>query len=415
MEKLLITGGRRLDGTIELSGAKNAALPILVGSLLSRDIVTLRNIPRSMEDIQVMLEIMEHIGATITEKICIDPTNISEWEVPGNLGSRIRYTLLMLGCLLARFGKVKIPIPGGCSIGERKFDIHIDGLRALGAHIEMKGDSIEGEIARFKGTDFRLRLPSTGGTENLVLAACLAEGHTTLRNAHTRPEVLDFINFLNSMGAKISVPIDGRIEIDGVKRLHGTEYTVMGGRDEAITYMAAAGVTHGNIYIKHADIGNIEYAVAAFRRAGLRISNTNDGVHVSSPDELRPTDVITGPYPGINSDMQPFFAVLATQAEGTSRITDTRFEDRFQYVSELSKMGARIEMDGNTSIVRGKVRLNGAKIKATDLRAGGALVVAALTAEGETEVTNVYQIDRGYEHIETKLVKLGADIERVAD
>ena len=413
METLIIAGGKQLEGVVELSGAKNAVLPILVGSLLASDAVTLKNVPRDMEDIQVMLKITEHVGARVTGDTCIDPTNIREWEIPEDLGTRTRASILMLGCLLAKLGKVKIPAPGGCNIGERQFDIHIDGLRALGAKIEVKEDIIEGEVTKLKGTNFRLRLPSTTGTENIVLAACFAEGHTILQNAHTRPEVLDFINFLNSMGAKISVPTDGCIEIDGVEQLHGSEYTVMGGRDEAITYMAAAGVTHGNIYIKHASISNIEYPVAAFRRAGLKISDTKDGVHVSSPDELKPTDVITAPYPGINSDMQPFFAVLATQAEGTSRITDTRFTNRFQYVHELKKMGARIEVDGNTSIVSGKNKLKGAKVEATDLRAGGALIVAGLAAEGETEITNIYQIDRGYEHIEKKLAGLGADINRI--
>ena len=413
MEKLLVIGGKKLEGMVELSGAKNAALPILVGSLLANDVVTLKNIPRDMEDIQVMLQILEHMGAKVNGETCIDPTNIREWEVPEDLGSRIRYTLLMLGCLLAKLGKVKIPVPGGCGIGERKFDIHVDGLRALGAKIEVKEGIIEGEAAKLKGTNFRLRLPSTGGTENLVLAACFAEGHTTLQNAHTRPEVLDLINFLNNMGAKISVPTDGCIEIDGVEQLHGSEYTMMSGRDEAITYIAAAGVTRGNIYIKHVDISSIEYPVAAFRKAGLKISDAKDGIHVSSPDELKPTDVITAPYPGINSDMQPFFAVLATQAEGTSRIIDTRFTNRFQYVPELEKMGARVEVDGNTSIVRGKNKLKGAKVEATDLRAGGALVIAGLAAEGETEITNVYQVDRGYEHIETKFAGLGADIKRI--
>ena len=413
MEKLIVTGGKKLEGTIELSGAKNAALPILVGSLFANDAVTLKNIPRDMEDIQVMLKIIEHIGAKVIGETCIDPTNIREWEIPEDLGAQTRASILMLGCLLVKLGKVKIPAPGGCKIGERKFDIHIDGLRALGAKIKVEEDIIEGEVVKFKGTNFRLRLPSTTGTENIVLAACFAEGHTTLENAHTRPEVLDFINFLNSMGAKISVPTNGCIEIDGVAKLHGSEYTVMGGEDEAITYVAAAGVMHGSIYIRHANISNIEYPVAAFRRAGLEISDTKDGIHVSGPDELKPTYIITAPYPGINSDLQPFFAVLATQAEGISRITDTRFTERFQYVHELKKMGARIEVDGNTSIVSGKSKLKGAKVEAMDLRAGGALVVAGLAAEGETELTNVYQIDRGYEHIEKKLSGLGADIKRI--
>ena len=415
MRNLIICGGNNLNGIINLSGAKNAALPIIIGSILSTEEVQLFNVPSKMEDVKVLISILKQMGIKIKSKkkgdLIINGNSLQTWEAPFKLSSKIRYTLLLLGALLAKCGKVKIPYPGGCAIGERKFDLHLYGLKALGADIKINENFIEACANKLEGTEIEFYLPTTTGTENIILAACFAKGKTIIKNANTRPEILDFINFLNSMGAKIKVS-PRLVEIEGVKEFHGTKYSIMKGIDEAVTYMIATGIAKGEIMIKDFDLKFIKSDVEYLRKAGLEIFEWGGSVYISAKNEIKPFDMFTAPYPGVNSDMQPLFAALALKAKGISTITDTRFTDRFQYVSEFKKFGADIEAYGNCAVVKGGKSLKGARVKALDLRTGAALILVGLGAEGKTIIENVYQIDRGYEEIEKKLGNLGANIKR---
>ncbi|MFH1963095.1 MAG: UDP-N-acetylglucosamine 1-carboxyvinyltransferase [bacterium] len=415
MEKFLIKGGKRLNGVVELCGAKNAVLPILVGAILSEEEVVLKNVPVLLKDIKVMLALFEELGVRVIVEgstVRIFGKNISKWSLPQELTGKIRSSLLLLGLLLAKMGKVRISLPGGCAIGDRRFDLHIDGLRALGCRMDVGDDYVYGEVEKLKGAEIEFYLPTTTGTENIILAACFAEGKTVLKNANTRPEIIDMCRFLNSMGAKITVS-NRVIEIEGIDRLSGTEYTIMSGIDEAVTYIIATGVTGGEIIIKNFSLEFIGSDVEYLRKAGIEIFEWGDSVYVSAKREIQPFDMFTAPYPGVNSDMQPLFAALALKAKGESTITDTRFTDRFQYVQELKKFEVDIEAYGNCAVVRGNRKIKGAKVKALDLRGGTASIIVGLIADGETEIENIYQIDRGYEQIEKKLKGLGADIERV--
>lgn len=414
MAVLEINGGRTLEGEVRLSGAKNAALPILFGSLLSDGIVELENVPTLMEDIKVAIKVMRRLGVDVSIKgssVRIDPGGFKETVVPTLLASRIRSSLILLGLFLARFGRVELPFPGGCDIGNRKFDLHLKGLRELGAKIDVDAKGIRGEVKKFKGADVDFYLPSTTGTQNVVLAACLGQGKTTLRNANTRPENEDFAEFLNSMGAKITVS-SRLIEIEGVRSLKGTKYRIMKGGDEAMTYMIAAGMTRGEVVIKDYDLEMLRVNTQYLKEAGMEIFEWSGSVYVSGKKEVEPFDMFTAPYPGVNSDLQPLFAALALTARGDSTITDQRFTDRFQYIEQLRAFGAKIDHYGNCAVVHGGGRLNGSRVKATDLRGGTAEVLAGLVANGKTVIDNIYQIDRGYERIERKLGGLGAEIRR---
>jgi len=415
MEKFLINGGKKLNGMVELCGAKNAALPILVGAILSEEEVLLKNVPVLLEDIKVMLALFKELGAQVivegsTVRIC--GKGISKWSLPLELTGKIRSSLLLLGLLLAKMGKARISLPGGCAIGDRKFDLHIDGLRALGCQMDVGNDYIYGEVEKLRGAEIEFYLPTTTGTENIILAACFAEGKTVLKNANTRPETIDMCRFLNSMGARITVS-NRVIEIEGVDSLKGTEYTIMSGIDEAVTYIIAVGVTGGEIVIKNFSLEFIKSDVEYLRKAGIEIFEWGSSVYVSAKEKIQPFDMFTAPYPGVNSDMQPLFAALALKAIGESTITDTRFMDRFQYVQEFKKFGVDIEAYGNCAVVRGDKPIKGTKVKAVDLRGGIAVVIVGLAADGVTEVENIYQINRGYQQIEKKLKELGADIEKV--
>jgi UDP-N-acetylglucosamine 1-carboxyvinyltransferase len=409
-----ITGGDTLGGEVRLSGAKNAALPILLGSLLSSGIVELENVPTLMADIKVAIRVMRRLGAKVTIKgssVRIDPRGFEERVIPTLLASRIRSSLILLGLFLARFGTVELPFPGGCDIGNRKFDLHLKGLRALGADIEKDEKGVRGSVKGFRGANVDFYLPSTTGTQNVLLAAVLARGRTTLRNANTRPENVDFVNFLSSMGARITVS-SRLIRIDGVNGLSGTKYRIMSGGDEAMTYMIAAGMTAGEVVIKDYNLDALRVDTQYLREAGMEIFEWGGSVYVSGRKGIRPFDMFTAPYPGVNSDLQPLFAALALAARGDSTITDQRFTDRFQYVKQLRSFGARIDHFGNCAVVHGGKRLSGARVTATDLRGGTAEVLAGLIAKGKTRIANVYQIDRGYERLERKLGRLGANIKR---
>lgn len=410
-----VTGGRKLAGEVSLSGAKNATLPILFGSLISGGVVELENVPVLMEDIKVAIEIIRAIGADVKvdgNSVTIDPSGIEDPSLPLELVSRIRYSLLLLGVNLNRFGKVDLPFPGGCDIGTRKFDLHIKGLRDLGAEMDVTDEGIFGKVDKLKGADVEFYLPTTSGTENIMIGACMAEGKTVIRNANTRPEIHDFARFLSGMGANIKIS-SRLIEIEGVDSLSGTRHTIMKGGDEAMTYMIAAGMTGGDIMIRDYNLDYLRVDSAYLRESGMEIFEWGGSVYVSGKNGIRPFDMFTAPYPGVNSDMQPLFAALALKAPGESTITDQRFMDRFGYVKELKAFGADIDHFGNCAVVRGGRELHGAKVRATDLRGGVAEVLTGLISEGETTIENIYQIDRGYERLEGKLGSLGAVIARI--
>jgi len=415
MEYFEVYGGRVIEGEIELSGAKNAALPILFGSLLSEGKVTLRNVPTMLQDIRVTLRIMRFLGASVNVKgntVTIDASGLNKSKAPTVLSSRIRSSLLLLSILLSRMGSVEISFPGGCDIGKRKFDLHIEGLKALGARIEVTSCGIVGSLrGRFKGAPVDFYMPTVTGTENIILGATLAKGKTKIMNANTGPEIQDFIAFMNSMGAHINYS-SRYIEVNGVSKLHGTEYTIMKGNDEAMTYMIAAGMTGGEVKIKDFNLSTLKVDTQYLREAGMDIFEWGGSVYVSGKKGLRPFDMFTAPYPGVNSDLQPLFTALALMAPGESTITDQVFMERFEYVNELRAFGADIRNYGNSAVIRGGRALHSAHVKATDLRGGTAMVLAALVAKGRSTIGNIYQIDRGYERLEKKFSELGARIAR---
>ncbi|MDZ7859567.1 MAG: UDP-N-acetylglucosamine 1-carboxyvinyltransferase [Candidatus Krumholzibacteriota bacterium] len=417
MEVFRIRGGNSLEGEVNLSGAKNASLPILFGSLISGGIVELENVPVLMEDIRVAIEIIKSIGAEVKvsgNKVIIDPSGIKDSSLPLELVSRIRYSLLLLGVFLNRFGKVELPFPGGCDIGARKFDLHIKGLRDLGAEMVVNDEGVFGTVGSLKGAEVEFYLPTTSGTENIMIGACMAKGTTVIRNANTRPEILDFASFLNGMGANIRIS-NRLIEIKGVNSLKGTKHKIMKGSDEAMTYMIAAGITGGEIVIKDYNLDYLRVDAQYLRDCGMEIFEWGGSIYVSGKKEISPFDMFTAPYPGVNSDMQPLFSALALKADGESTITDQRFTDRFSYVKELRSFGAEINHYGNCAVVLGGKELRGASVRATDLRGGVSEVLVALMSNGETVISNIYQIDRGYERLEKKLSSLGASIVRTED
>jgi len=380
--------------------------------------VVLENVPTQFKDVRVAVEALQHVGCRVNVGdgcVEVHPGEIKEVSLPPEISGRFRSSLLFLGLLAGKCGHVKITMPGGCNLGDRRFDLHLNGLRRLGAKVEVSGSSMEVWADRLVGTDIDFYLPTTTGTENIMIAACFAEGRTRIFNANTRPEIVDFGKFLNTLGAKVSVR-NRVVEIEGKVKLTAGQYRVMPGWDEALTYMIAAGMTKGEICVKDFTLEYIRHDVEYLSQAGLDIFEWGGNVYVSGRDKkLRGFDLFTAPYPGVNSDMQPLFAALASQCEGESTITDQRFTDRFQYVKQLQKLGVPIDSYGNCAVVRGPAKLKGARVEALDLRCGAALVLSALAAGGATEIENSYQIYRGYEWIESRLKGLGADVERAED
>jgi len=405
----------KLFGEIELNGAKNAALPIIVASCLTDERVTLRNVPIELNDIRTLIDILNEMGFNINilenNELEIHNKNYEINENTPKRASQIRSSLLFLSLLLQKTGKVKVPYPGGCSIGNRKHDIHIDSLSKMGANITETQEYIIGELdGKFKGENLDFYIATTSGTENVILGAVLGEGKTIIRNANTRPEVIDLIKFLNSIGADIEYKTR-YIEIKGVNKLHGGDYRVMSGRDEAVTYMILAGMTRGEIKIKKFSVESIKTDVNLLRDIGLNIFEWGDDIFVSAKNKkLNSFSMATSPYPGINSDMQPLFAALAATIKGESIITDMRFKDRFQYVEEFKRFGIDINNYNNCAIVQGGKRILGAKVKATDLRCGAALMLLGSIADGETEINKSHQIDRGYIDLKEKLNNIGTKI-----
>ncbi|MFV8835898.1 UDP-N-acetylglucosamine 1-carboxyvinyltransferase [Aquisalimonas sp.] len=417
MEKLTINGGGALDGSIRISGAKNAALPILSATLLADGPMTIGNIPH-LHDITTTMELLGRMGVrlTVDERMSIevDPTTIDSLYAPYELVRTMRASILVLGPLLARYGQADVSLPGGCAIGSRPVNLHIDGLSAMGADITVEGGYIRARASRLKGARIVLDLITVTGTENLMMAATLAEGTTVIENAAREPEVVDLADCLNAMGARVSGAGTDTITIEGVERLHGTEYQVLPDRIETGTYLVAAAMTGGRVHLRDTRAGLLDAVLQKLRETGAEIDVTDDAITLDMHGR-RPKAVSlrTAPYPAFPTDMQAQFCALNAVAEGGATVTETVFENRFMHVLEMQRMGADIRLEGNTAISRGVDALKGAPVMATDLRASASLVLAGLVAEGETEVDRIYHIDRGYECIEEKLAQLGAEIRRV--
>ncbi|VAW96824.1 UDP-N-acetylglucosamine 1-carboxyvinyltransferase [hydrothermal vent metagenome] len=419
MDKLIISGGTRLEGEIRISGAKNAALPIIMGTLLVNEPVKICNIPH-LNDITTTMELLGRMGVSITMdehmSVEVDASTISEYVAPYELVKTMRASILVLGPLLARHGYAEVSLPGGCAIGSRPVNLHIHGLELMGADIVVENGYIKAKAKRLKGAKIVFDIITVTGTENLMMAATLAEGTTILENAAKEPEVVDLANFLNEMGAKISGIGTDVITIEGVDNLHGTTYRVLPDRIETGTFMVAAAVTGGRVKLKDTNPKYLDAVTVKLEEAGACITAGEDWIEVDMKGKrAKAIDIRTAPYPAFPTDMQAQFSVLNTLAEGTATITETIFENRFMHIQELQRMGANIDLNGNTAVCTGVEKLTGAPVMATDLRASASLVIAGLVAEGETVVERIYHIDRGYERIEEKLQQLGAKIRRVPD
>lgn len=418
MDKIVIAGGVPLAGEVSVSGSKNAALPIMMASLLSAEPVVIRNVPR-LRDITTALSLLDHLGVEgrwldeHTLELCA--VQINSYEAPYDLVKTMRASFFVLGPLLARTGRARVSTPGGCAIGSRPVNLHIRGIRALGARVQLRHGYVEAHAERLSGTRVWLDTPSVGATENIIMAATVARGRTALENAAREPEVQDLARMLNAMGAKISGAGNHVIEIEGVERLHGADHTIINDRIEAGTLMVAAAITGGNVLVRGARADDLKATVAKLLESGVEVAPEGDGLRVGRREALRPVELRTLPYPGFPTDLQAQMMALLAGAEGTSVITETIFENRFMHALELLRMGADIAMKGPTAVVRGVPRLSGAPVMATDLRASSSLVLAGLAAENTTEVQRVYHLDRGYEALDSKLRSLGARIERVPD
>lgn len=415
MDKLLITGGNRLKGTVSIDGAKNSALSIMAASLLSSEISILENVPR-LKDVYSMIEVIKTLGVQVEWKddntLLIDPDDFNNYEAPYELVKTMRASFLVMGPLLARLKRAKISLPGGCAIGARPVDFHLKGFRTLGADITTEQGYIQAEVKKLVGNDIYLDFPSLGATENIMMAASLAEGITTIENAAKDPEVIELGNFLNKMGSKIDGLGGDILTIQGVRKLQGVRYKIIPDRIEAGTYMVAAAMTGGEVEIKHVNAYYLKSCIIKLEEAGLNLNIQDDSIFISDPDAIKSVDIKTMPFPGFPTDMQAQFMALMTIANGTSIITENVFESRFAHTGDLRRMGADIRIEGRNSIIKGVKKLSAAPVMASDLRGGAALVLAGLVAEGTTEISRIYHIDRGYVRLEEKLRKLGANIRR---
>lgn len=418
MEKLIVKGGNRLVGAVKTSGAKNAVLPIIAASILGTTPSHLDEVPM-LEDVHTISEVLKCLGLAVKcspEKnvLDIDSTEITSYEAPYELVRTMRASFLVMGPLLARIGKARISMPGGCAIGARPIDIHLKGFEALGVKIEQGHGYIEASAPEgLKGTSIYFDFPSVGATENIMMAASLAEGTTILENAAEEPEIVDLANYLNKMGAKIRGAGTDTIRIEGVEKLHGADYTIIPDRIEAGTYMIAAAMTGGDVVVENVLPEHQKPLIAKLREAGAVVEEDIDKVRVIGKNPLKAVSIKTLPYPGFPTDMQAQMMAMMVIAEGRSKVTETVFENRFMHVVELNRMGAQISTEGRSAVIDGPCKLTGCDVRATDLRAGAAMILAGLVAEGTTRIGDLHHIDRGYENIVAKLKKLGADIERV--
>lgn len=418
MDKLTIQASPPLAGNVIISGAKNAALPILMAGVLAETDFIVSNVP-NLRDVSTSCKLLRCLGAEVTElgdgKVRISTTNLNEFCAPYDLVKTMRASILILGPLLARYGTADVSLPGGCAIGARPVNLHLHGLEMMGAKIEVKEGYIKARVdGRLKGAHIFMDMVSVGATENLLMAAALADGETVIENAAREPEVIDLANCLIAMGAKISGVGSATLRIQGVERLQGCEYRVMPDRIETGSFLVAAAVTRGHIRCLSADPASLESVIAKLEDAGAKITTGDDWIELDMEGKRpKAVNIKTAPYPGFPTDMQAQFCVLNALAQGTATITETIFENRFMHVPELIRMGATMELEGNTCIIQGIESLSGAQVMATDLRASASLVIAGLVADGKTVVDRIYHLDRGYEHIENKFQGLGAVVERV--
>lgn len=417
MDKLVIEGGYPLFGEVEISGSKNSSLPILAACILATDKCILHNVP-NVKDIEHMSLVLETLGLKVERvaehSLCIDPTGLKNYEAPYDLVRKMRASVYVLGALLGKLRKARVSLPGGCAIGVRPIDLHIKGLESLGANIQIESGYINAVAHKIKGTDIYLDFPSVGATVNIMLTAVVAEGITKIENAAKEPEIEDLARFLNKMGAKISGAGTETIIIEGVPKLYNAEYEIIPDRIEAGTYIIAGAITNGKIEVKKVIPEHLQTLENKLIEAGVNIKVAESTILVDGTNKRHAVDITTLPYPGFPTDLQAQFMALMSVTEGTSVITETIWENRFMHVAELTRMGAKIKLEGNSAIVTGVPYLSGAPVMASDLRASAALVLAGLVAKGKTIVNRIYHLDRGYESIEKKLTQLGAHIKRIS-
>ena len=420
LAKLLIQESNPLLGTVRVSGAKNAALPILAATILGTEDIILEDLPK-LKDVEVMCEVLQSLGATVEKldehRVKINSNTINKYEVDYQLMHKMRASFIVMGALIGRMGKARSSMPGGCAIGARPVDLHLKGFRSLGVNVDVEEADEYTDIFthadNLAGNKIYLDFPSVGATQNIILAAVLAQGETVIDNAAMEPEIVDMVNFLNKMGAKIYGAGTSTIRIRGVEKLLGATHQIMPDRIEAGTFMVAAAATHGDIILNNVIVNHMRPVIAKLRESGCEIYEESDSLRIIATKKLKPIKVKTLPYPGFPTDMQAQFMALETIIEGKSEVIETVFENRFMHVDELRKLGADIDVEDRTATVKGVAKLHGAEVKATDLRAGAALVIAALCAEGETKLSDIYHIDRGYEDFEEKFRSLGAKVYRV--
>ena len=416
MEKLLITGGKPLTGEVKISGAKNSVLPILAASLLTGEEVIIGNVPH-LQDVTTTISLLTEMGAKISidekMKVSIDASSVNKFYAPYEMVKTMRASILVLGPLLANFGEAKVSLPGGCAIGSRPVNLHIEGLKAMGANIKVVDGYIIAKAKKLKGAKISFSTATVTGTENIMMAAALASGKTVIKNAAKEPEIIDLANCLRLMGAKIEGDGSSIIIINGVNKLKGCNYDVLPDRIETATFLVAAAITRGKLTLTHTRPDTIKIVIDKLRKAGARVSIKNDIIILEAKSQLDAVNITTNPYPDFPTDMQAQFIALNAISKGKSRVVESVFENRFMHVQELIRMGADIDINGNTAIINGVKGLTGAPVMATDLRASASLILAGLVANGETIVDRIYHIDRGYECIEEKLTKIGASIKRL--
>ena len=412
MSKFIIQGGKKLEGEIKISGSKNAALPIIAATVLNAGTTTLYNVP-DIQDVNTMFEILKKIGATIkrkNNKIIINTNKVHTYEIPDDLMRQMRSSVILAGALIGKYHKAKFSCPGGCDIGSRPIDLHLKGFEKLGVDIKEEYGEIYCNTEKIVGTQIHLDLPSVGATENIILASCLGEGTTVITNAAREPEIEDMIKYLNKMGAKINGAGTDKVEIIGVKRLAEVSYNIMPDRIEAGTYLVAGAITSGDIKLLNVNSFHIEPILNKLEETNFKLNINKDEIEIIAPKRVKSVDIKTMPYPGFPTDMQSIFGALLITAKGTSVITENIFESRYKYAQELIRMGAKINVEGRTAIIKGTKKIQGTNVVATDLRGGAALIMAGLYAKGITQIDNIHYILRGYEKIDEKLKKLGAKI-----
>ena len=417
MAKIIVKKSNPLKGSVKIDGAKNAVLPLIAATLLAKGKSVIKEVP-NLRDVHVISDLLRHLGAEVEyegKTLTVDATNITTCEAPYELVRKMRASFLVMGPLLSRFNHTKISMPGGCAIGTRPIDLHLKGFKCLGADVEIDHGFVEARTEKLKGSKLYLDFPSVGATENIMMAACLAEGTTIIENAAEEPEIVDLANFLNEMGADVKGAGTNTIRIKGVKELRGAEHTVIPDRIEAATYMVAAAMTKGDIVIENVLMEHLKPVTAKLKEAGCKIIELENAVRVIGPETLKPIDIKTLPHPGFPTDVQAQFMAMLTIAKGTGVVIETVFENRYMHVAEFNRMGANIKIEGRTAVVKGVDQLYGAKVNATDLRAGAALILCGLIAEGDTEIGEIYHIQRGYVDIDKKITALGGNIEIVED